>query len=62
MYHGIKEYKPTDTNRVWLEMEAGDTVFFHPILHHGSGANRTNGFRKVLFDILFEYKYHTLIR
>ena len=41
MYHGIKEYKPTDTNRVWLEMEAGDTVFFHPILHHGSGANRT---------------------
>jgi phytanoyl-CoA hydroxylase len=29
-------------------MEKGDTVFFHPILIHGSGANRTNGFRKAI--------------
>ena len=29
-----------------LEMEKGDTVFFHPLLIHGSGANITTGFRK----------------
>ena len=45
MYHGISDYDPSA--RVHLEMEAGDTVFFHPILIHGSGTNRTQGFRKV---------------
>ena len=25
----------------------GDTVFFHPLLIHGSGMNRSQGFRKV---------------
>jgi len=47
MYHGIHNF---DQNmpRVHLEMEAGDTVFFHPILVHGSGANRTAGFRKAI--------------
>ena len=44
-YYGVKNYSP-DQERVWLEMEAGDTVFFHPLLLHGSGMNRTNGFRK----------------
>jgi phytanoyl-CoA hydroxylase len=33
---------------VHLEMETGDTVLFHPLLIHGSGANRTNGFRKAI--------------
>jgi len=33
---------------VYLEMEKGDTVFFHPILIHGSGANKTDGFRKAI--------------
>ena len=46
MYHGIKDYDPSHP-RVHLEMQAGDTVFFHPILIHGSGMNRTQGFRKV---------------
>ena len=46
MYHGVRDYNP-DMPRVHLEMEAGDTVFFHPLLIHGSGANRTKGFRKV---------------
>ncbi|XP_006820280.1 phytanoyl-CoA dioxygenase, peroxisomal-like [Saccoglossus kowalevskii] len=45
MYHGILDYSP-DQPRVHLEMEAGDTVFFHPLLIHGSGMNRTDGFRK----------------
>ncbi|WAR25346.1 PAHX-like protein, partial [Mya arenaria] len=47
MYHGVRDYKQ-DHPRIHLEMEAGDTVFFHPILIHGSGANRTNGFRKAI--------------
>nr|CAD7580797.1 unnamed protein product [Timema californicum] len=29
-------------------MEKGDTVFFHPKLVHGSGVNRTKGFRKAI--------------
>lgn len=46
MYYGILDYDPSYP-RVHLEMQAGDTVFFHPLLIHGSGTNRTNGFRKV---------------
>jgi len=29
-------------------MEPGDTVFFHPLLLHGSGRNRTEGFRRAI--------------
>jgi len=36
------------TERVYLEMEPGDTVFFHPLLLHGSGRNRTQGFRRAI--------------
>jgi phytanoyl-CoA hydroxylase len=36
------------TERVHLEMQPGDTVFFHPLLLHGSGQNRTRGFRKAI--------------
>ncbi|EGT37593.1 hypothetical protein CAEBREN_32163 [Caenorhabditis brenneri] len=46
-YHGIKTYSP-DLNMVHLEMDTGDTVFFHPLLIHGSGANRTNGYLKAI--------------
>ncbi|XP_005092292.1 phytanoyl-CoA dioxygenase, peroxisomal [Aplysia californica] len=45
MYHGIQDYDPSQ-DRVHLDMEEGDTVFFHPLLIHGSGTNRTTGFRK----------------
>uniref|UniRef100_A0A0B7AXV4 phytanoyl-CoA dioxygenase n=1 Tax=Arion vulgaris TaxID=1028688 RepID=A0A0B7AXV4_9EUPU len=45
MYHGIQNYDPSQ-HRVHLEMEEGDTVFFHPLLVHGSGTNRTKDFRK----------------
>jgi phytanoyl-CoA hydroxylase len=37
-----------DAARVHLEMEPGDTVFFHPLLLHGSGRNRTQGFRRAI--------------
>lgn len=34
--------------RVHLEMEPGDSVFFHPVLIHGSGRNRSSGFRRAI--------------
>ena len=46
MYHGVRGYD--DHPVVELCMEKGDTVFFHPVLIHGSGPNRTNGFRKAI--------------
>uniref|UniRef100_A0A1I7SIC9 phytanoyl-CoA dioxygenase n=1 Tax=Bursaphelenchus xylophilus TaxID=6326 RepID=A0A1I7SIC9_BURXY len=46
-YYGIQDYDP-NCPRVYVEMDAGDTVFFHPLLIHGSGANRTEGFRKAI--------------
>ncbi|XP_054721200.1 phytanoyl-CoA dioxygenase, peroxisomal-like [Uloborus diversus] len=49
MYHGVSNLEQEKmSRRVYLEMEAGDTVFFHPVLIHGSGANKTNGFRKAI--------------
>lgn len=47
MYHGVEDYDP-NMPRDFLEMEEGDTVFFHPLLIHGSGANKTRGFRKAI--------------
>ena len=35
-----------DERRVHFELEAGDTIFFHPHLLHGSGRNRTQHFRR----------------
>lgn len=31
-----------------IEMEPGDTLLFHPLLLHGSGRNRTEGFRRAI--------------
>lgn len=43
-YLGAEDVDPGD--RVHLEMEAGDTIFFHPLLVHGSGRNRSDHFRR----------------
>lgn len=40
-YHGIHELPPTFDRWVNLEMQPGDTVFFHPLLIHGSGINKS---------------------
>ena len=48
MYYGVKEHDLDDPSLVDLEMDKGDTVFFHPILVHGSGPNVTDGFRKAI--------------
>jgi phytanoyl-CoA hydroxylase len=34
--------------REHVELEPGDCVFFHPHLFHGSGRNRTTGFRRAI--------------
>ena len=34
--------------RVHIEMRPGDTLFFHPLLVHGSGRNRSDGFRRAI--------------
>ncbi|XP_069703085.1 phytanoyl-CoA dioxygenase, peroxisomal-like [Periplaneta americana] len=45
-FHRVEGYE--DHPLVPLHMEKGDTVFFHPILIHGSGINKTKGFRKAI--------------
>jgi phytanoyl-CoA hydroxylase len=34
--------------RVHLEMQPGDTAFFHPLIIHGSGFNKTQGLRRAI--------------
>ena len=34
--------------RVHVEMAPGDTLFFHPLLIHGSGHNRSDAFRRAI--------------
>jgi phytanoyl-CoA hydroxylase len=34
--------------RIHVEMEPGDTLFFHPLLVHGSGRNRSRDFRRAI--------------
>lgn len=35
-------------DRVHVELDPGDTLFFHPVLLHGSGRNRSDGFRRAI--------------
>ncbi|XP_006013143.3 phytanoyl-CoA dioxygenase, peroxisomal [Latimeria chalumnae] len=47
MYHGVRDYDPNHP-RLHAVMEKGDTIFFHPLLIHGSGMNKTQGCRKAI--------------
>jgi phytanoyl-CoA hydroxylase len=47
-YFGAKDIDSAKAERVHLEMAPGDTVFFHPVILHGSGRNRTQGFRRAI--------------
>ena len=47
-YWGVLELGDAKNRRVHLEMDPGDTVFFHPVLLHGSGRNKTQGFRRAI--------------
>ncbi len=45
--HGFFAARGIDLEaRVHVEMEPGDTLLFHPLLIHGSGRNRSDGFRR----------------
>lgn len=46
-YHGIEELSSI---KEWvnLEMQTGDTVFFHPLLIHGSGINKSKRTRRAI--------------
>ncbi|XP_019866805.1 phytanoyl-CoA dioxygenase, peroxisomal [Aethina tumida] len=46
MYHGIPNLD--HLVRLTVPMEKGDTIFFHPLLLHGSGPNLTKGYRKAI--------------
>jgi phytanoyl-CoA hydroxylase len=47
-YFGVKNVEGLMDERVHLEMNPGDTVLFHPVILHGSGRNRTQGFRRAI--------------
>ena len=47
-YFGAKDVGDVMEQRVHLEMQPGDTAFFHPVLLHGSGRNRTQGYRRAI--------------
>jgi len=51
-----------DSKKVYLEMKAGDIVFFHPYLFHGSGENKSDRFRKSVccHFAAAECKYHDI--
>ncbi len=65
-----------DERRVHFELDPGDVVLFHPHLLHGSGRNRTQGFRRSIlthfasahcdFDEevtkILPKRYYTLVR
>ena len=36
------------SERVHVEMEPGDTLLLHPLLLHGSGRNRSDGYRRAI--------------
>lgn len=48
LYHGIPDEDTVApmSKRVHLDMSPGDTVFFHPLLVHGSGPNLTKAHRR----------------
>ncbi|CAG9837305.1 unnamed protein product [Diabrotica balteata] len=46
MYHGVQDKDHLPKQLVILDK--GDTVFFHPLLLHGSGVNRSQGFRRAI--------------
>ncbi|XP_066257405.1 phytanoyl-CoA dioxygenase, peroxisomal-like [Euwallacea similis] len=46
LYHGVQGFE--HLKKKFVIMNKGDTVFFHPHLLHGSGPNKTQGFRKAI--------------
>eukprot|EP00948_MAST-09A_sp_MAST-9A-sp1_P000017 g17.t1 len=51
-YHGIQDFhrdpKKYEVKMKHVHMNVGDTIFFHPLLIHGSGPNTSDRFRKAI--------------
>eukprot|EP00696_Hemimastix_kukwesjijk_P003652 gnl/Hemi2/14467_TR4909_c0_g1_i1.p1 gnl/Hemi2/14467_TR4909_c0_g1~~gnl/Hemi2/14467_TR4909_c0_g1_i1.p1 ORF type:complete len:348 (-),score=84.17 gnl/Hemi2/14467_TR4909_c0_g1_i1:192-1235(-) len=49
-YHGIQgmSSEASAMNMLHVDMDPGDTIFFHPLLIHGSGRNNSQGYRKAI--------------
>jgi len=45
-FFGIEDIDLSE--RVHVELQPGDTLLFHPLLVHGSGTNRSDGFRRAI--------------
>ncbi len=45
-FFGVED--AADSERHYVEMQPGDTLFFHPLLLHGSGHNRSGDFRRAI--------------
>jgi len=60
-YYGVKDMEDRLDQRVHVEMDPGDTIFFHPQLIHGSGRNISNGFRKAISGMLFSFSVPKLV-
>ncbi|XP_043488294.1 phytanoyl-CoA dioxygenase, peroxisomal-like [Polistes fuscatus] len=45
-YHGILDFQPME--KIYVPMQPGDTIFFHPLLIHGSGVNQSTRTRKAI--------------
>lgn len=55
--YGITNYERVipEKQRVYLSMDSGDTILFHPLLIHGSGPNNTNVSNHLRFFINGSY-------
>ena len=45
-FYGVKDLDISQ--RVHVELQPGDTLLFHPLLIHGSGSNKSDGFRRAI--------------
>ncbi|KNC82253.1 hypothetical protein SARC_05460 [Sphaeroforma arctica JP610] len=59
-YYGVRDLPPDwRDQRVHVPMSAGDTILFHPLLLHGSGRNRSGGYRRAISTHYASAKCHT---
>eukprot|EP01134_Creolimax_fragrantissima_P004338 CFRG4338T1 len=60
-YFGVRDLpKNWREKRVYVNMDAGDTILFHPLLLHGSGRNRSNGYRRAISTHYASERCHTV--
>lgn len=60
-YWGVKDMPPESATRVHLEMKAGDIVFFHPYLFHGSGENKVRMLKLFISHQVLENQFVAIL-